>query len=226
MIRSPRRSAGRSRVALAALVTTGGVVLAGCAAGQQTQTARQFSTVDGGNGGVGSIALRDVSIQYPESGRYPEGGDAPLRLVVVNSGDSTDTLTEVRTDAAGSVSFGTGSGTPTPDVSAGGTPSETPTGTPTDAPTGTPGGTPAPTETGPPAPTSLAIPPNVAVTVGAGGPGTSIVLTGLTRELRPSAVVSITFVFQTAGTVTIQAPVAVPLQEVEPAPTISAGGEE
>lgn len=242
MIRSPRRSAGRSRLVLAALVTAGGVVLAGCAAGQDAQTARQRPTIDGVDTQTGLVALRNIAIEYPEDGVHREGSDAPLRLVLVNTGETADTLVEVRTDAANEVVFAaaaapsseaTGSDAAT--ASPGETASGTPTGTPTETPTasGSPDGTssadasqtPSVTESGAPAPTDLALPPNVTVAVGEGAAGTAIVLKDLTRDLRSGQTVSMTFVLRTGGTVTVKVPVATPYEEIEPAPTIE-GGEE
>jgi copper(I)-binding protein len=54
----------------------------------------------------------------------------------------------------------------------------------------------------------------------------TILLRGLTQELRSGQVVPITFVFRTAGSVTVPVPVAVPPDEVQPAPTISGGADE
>ena len=47
-------------------------------------------------------------------------------------------------------------------------------------------------------------------------------LTGLTRTLRPAQVVPVTFVFAQAGEVTVNVAVAVPTEEVSPAPTVPA----
>ena len=105
MIRSSRRSAGRSRAVVAALVAAGATVLAGCQAGQLAQTAEQIPTIDGASAQVGPLALRDVTIEYPESGSWPQGSDARLRLIVVNEGRDADRLVEVRTDAADRVTF-------------------------------------------------------------------------------------------------------------------------
>ena len=85
MIRSPRRSAGRSRVVLAALGAIGGMLLVGCQTGQQAQTAGQRPTIDGTNAQAGSIALRDITLAYPENGVYEAGGEARLDMIVVNA---------------------------------------------------------------------------------------------------------------------------------------------
>jgi copper(I)-binding protein len=250
VIRS-RRSAGRSRFALAALVTVGGVVLAGCGAGQQAQTAEQRPTIDGNNAEVGPLALRNIAIEYPDNGVYRRGSVARLRLLIANTGNETDELTEVRTNVAGEVAIvagqsagdasspsatasatasGSGSATPSGSASPSGSGSATPSeGAPDDqsvsATPPNPSESPAasPSETGPIPGTTVAIPPNTSVSIGEGtAEGSAILLRGLTQELRSSQVVSITFVFRTAGSVTVPVPVADPGGEVEPAPTIPA----
>lgn len=251
MIRSPRRSAGRSRLArlpigLAALVTAGGVLLAGCAAGQQAQTAEQRASIDGVDAEVGSMAIRNVALEYPTAGLYRKGGTARLRMVLVNTGNAADTLVEVRTDAADSVSFvsgaeaspsaAAGSATPSESASASATPSEsaspsaTPSGSASASGSASPSAAatsaePSPSATGEPGPTGIAIGPNTFVGVGEGAAGTGIELTGLTTDLRPSQVISVTFMFRTAGSVTVPVAVGIPADEVSPAPTIE-GGEE
>ena len=86
MIRTSRRTAGRSRAAVAALAAAGVTLLAGCQTGQQAQTAEEIPTIDGTFARVGSLALRDVKIEYPESGSWPQGSDARLQLIIVNEG--------------------------------------------------------------------------------------------------------------------------------------------
>lgn len=258
MIRT-RRSAGRSRVALAALVTVGGVVLAGCAAGQQAQTAEQRPTIDGNNAEIGPLALRNIAIEYPDNGLYRRGAVARLRLLIANTGNASDELTDVRTDVAGEVAIVAGqteddsapSGSATATVTPSGTPAETgaptPTGTATPSETGTatptegpssadqsvsatppdPSQSPAasPSETGPIPGTTVTIAPNYSVSIGEGTSGSAILLRGLTRELRSTEVVSITFVFRDAGSVTVPVPVAIPTER-EAAPTIPAESDE
>ncbi len=235
MIRSPRRRAGRSRVVLASLVAAGGVLLAGCGAGQQAQTAEQRPTIDGTNAEAGAdIALRDIAIEYPLRGRYPQGADARLRMVVVNEGLESDALVEVRTDAAERVVFapagaageaGTAERTasPTPEP----TPTPTPSGSATPSASGTPSESAAPSESPTPSEpptTRIEIPANGLVSFRGDGP--AVILTGLTRALRPSEVVPITFVFERGGAVTVDVAVAVPEREISPAPTVPVGGEE
>jgi copper(I)-binding protein len=82
------------------------LALAGCGAGQITQTDRQVAAVDGATGNVGtSIALRDVLIPYPQNqqGTYPAGSTVPVLLTIINQGSNTDELLAVTSPAASQV---------------------------------------------------------------------------------------------------------------------------
>jgi copper(I)-binding protein len=79
------------------------LALAGCGAGQITQTDHQVSAVDGISGNLGdSIALRNVLIPYPnnQDGTYPAGSTVPVLLTIVNQGSSPDELIAVTSPAA------------------------------------------------------------------------------------------------------------------------------
>jgi len=80
-------------------------LLAGCGTGQVSQTAVQQSSVDGAQGTIGPIAVRNAMIVYPEGGQrfYPRGSNAPLSLTVANTGTSEDELAGVASDVAGAV---------------------------------------------------------------------------------------------------------------------------
>lgn len=83
-----------------------GLSLAGCAAGQITQTDNQVAAVDGAFGDVGNaIALREVLIPYPpnQQGSYPAGSAVPVMLTIVNQTSSADQLTAVTSPAASQV---------------------------------------------------------------------------------------------------------------------------
>jgi copper(I)-binding protein len=82
------------------------VALAGCGAGQITQTDSQVAAVDGAFGNVGrAIALREVLIPYPLSqrGTYPSGSTVPVLVTIINQGDRTDELIGVASPAASQV---------------------------------------------------------------------------------------------------------------------------
>ena len=86
-------------------LAVGAPLLAGCGTGQVAQTARQVSAVDGAQGDVGQIAVRNAMLVYPQGGEhfYRRGEDAPLTVVIVNSGVPEDELTSVRSPAAEAV---------------------------------------------------------------------------------------------------------------------------
>jgi copper(I)-binding protein len=101
----PRSNRRSSRVAvLAAGALIGAVALAGCSAGQLSQTASQESAVDGNaaviNNPPSSIALRNVRIQAEQNSAFLRpGATVDLVLVVVNqSPDITDKLVGISTD--------------------------------------------------------------------------------------------------------------------------------
>jgi len=231
-----------SRSVLAGLVVAGGLALSACASGQVAQTAQMSPTVDGQMAQVGSLAIRNVALDYPAGGVYERGSDARLRMVVVNGGVAPDSLvsvsspvaTDVTISAGGSAEV-TGSGTPEPTGSA--SESASPTATPSDTASGTatpsasPGGSasPSPTASPTPSPTpenaQIQIPPNSYVSFREDGP--RIMLTGLTRQLRPGQNLVVTLTFQRAGSVTMTIAVGTPEAQLPPAPTVSVepGGE-
>lgn len=232
-----------SRSVLAGLVVVGGLVLAGCGAGQIAQTAQQKPTVDGQMAQVGPLAIRDAALEYPAGGVYERGSDARLRMVVVNTGIVPDALVSasspVATDATisqGGSAEATGSATPEPSASASQTasPSATSTGTAsgTAAPSQSAGGTPsasasAPTPTAAPTPETaqIPIPANNYVSFREDGP--RVLLTGLTQQLRPGQNLRVTLTFQNAGSVTMTIAVGTPEIQLPLAPTVSVepGGE-
>ena len=97
----PRASRRSARVAaLAAGGLIGAVALAGCSAGQVSQTAMQQSAVDGNQAVINNVALRNVRIQALQTGDFLRpGATVDLVLVVVNqSPDVTDKLVGITTD--------------------------------------------------------------------------------------------------------------------------------
>jgi copper(I)-binding protein len=156
------------------------LTLAGCGAGQVTQTDAQVAAVDGANGNAGNIALRDVVVRYPDTGdSYPVGSDIPLYFTIVNQGTVADELMSVTTPVArqvqvrGNTTIPAGlSVTNTEDGAAGA--SSAPSASPLDY------------------------------------DKLSIVLVGINRELRPGPDIEITFVFRNAGSVTIPVPMGSP----------------
>ena len=84
----------------AALVALGATVLtAACAAGQQAQTSVEKPTLDGTQGQVGNIQLEGVVLHPPTGTSYSSGASVPLSVYIVNSGQTSDKLTDVSSPA-------------------------------------------------------------------------------------------------------------------------------
>lgn len=77
------------------------LVLAGCGAGQITQTDTQQPAVNGTYAQVKTIVLRNVAVQYPAQGPgYAAGSPAPLTLTVINQGQKDDKLVSVTSEGS------------------------------------------------------------------------------------------------------------------------------
>ena len=96
--RSSRRSAKLATLAAGAVIGAGAI--AGCSAGQVSQTAMQQSAVDGNQAVINNVALRNVHIQALQTGDFLRpGATVDLVLVAVNqSPDITDKLVGITTD--------------------------------------------------------------------------------------------------------------------------------
>lgn len=96
---SARRVAG----SLSAVVV--GIGLAGCSAGQITQTSNQHSTVDGATAKIGDIELSDITVSYPDDGLWEPGESPELHFTVTSTAHQADTLQQITTDAATAVNI-------------------------------------------------------------------------------------------------------------------------
>lgn len=131
MIQMTRRTrfVGRSIAAFAASGVALSAALTGCSAGQVSQTATQEPAINGVNGNLGELALRNVHIAATQSGaQIQPGRDVDLVFVVTNqSADTPDKLVSVTSDVGrvqltgsrdipigGSLVVGTPDGQPTP----------------------------------------------------------------------------------------------------------------
>ena len=96
--RSNRRSTRVAALAAGGLI--GAVALAGCSAGQLSQTATQESAVDGSQAVIKNVALRNVRIQAQQNTDFIRpGATVDLVLVVINeSPDVADKLVGISTD--------------------------------------------------------------------------------------------------------------------------------
>ncbi|WP_422208138.1 hypothetical protein [Mycobacterium sp.] len=101
--RDSKSHPGRRSAKLAVLAAggfIGAATLAGCGAGQLSQTAMQQSAVDGNQAVINNVALRNVHIQALQTGDFLRpGATVDLVLVAVNqSPDVTDKLVGITTD--------------------------------------------------------------------------------------------------------------------------------
>lgn len=201
------------------------LAVAGCGASQTSQTATQVAAVNGAEGGVGVMQIRDAQLQYPKSGdKYEAGSDAQLVLSVVNGGDRPEQLIKVTspnaasaeisgqamiparfavrggddTDDQASKSAGSASASP----SAGPSSSESSSASPNPSASASPGSAnPSGANPGAAAPSSSA-----ASQVGM----IRIVLKGLTQPINPGQKIEVHFFFRNAGEAVLQLPIAAP----------------
>ncbi|WP_372669941.1 hypothetical protein [Amycolatopsis kentuckyensis] len=215
-----RRVLGAGVLALGAAL-----VLAGCGAGQITQTDTQQPAVNGTYAQVKTIVLRDAAVQYPTSGPgYPAGATPSLTLTIVNTGTQDDSLVSVTTEdgtqatvsgskavvAAHSLVIGPDDAVEsTNEVQT--TPPSAPSSssssssTPTKSETNTPGSLTASSTSEVPS-SGPAATPTAPEKVGQA----TVKLPALKQPLWPGQTIKVTFVFQNAGPVTVELPVAAP----------------
>ena len=221
-----RRSTGPLRTLLPAVaVGLAALVVAGCSAGQVTQTDQMKPAVNGNKGDLGDVALRDVLVAYPESGSYDAGDDAPLTLTIVNVGGTDDELTAVSSPAAkevellGDVSLpgraalqvvvpdestpSSASSATSPETTESSLPDSSITEPSPPGETGTETSESASETTSTPEVTGTEIAPQEVGTL-------SIVLTDLTADLPIGRNVPVTFVFAEAGEITLNLPIGAP----------------
>lgn len=202
----------RRRIGVGVAVVITALLTAACAQGQHAQTAKERPAIDGVNGDVGVIALRNVSIAAPTgAASYPAGAAAELSLVIVNSGTSDDNLVSITTPGAAAVSaFGSASDAA---PALGATPGATDSAAPSDSssPGSTSSSPSASQSSSPPTasalPFPLAIPAGQRASFGISDTDKVLVITGLLKQLFPANQITITFTFQNAGAVTLTVPV-------------------
>jgi copper(I)-binding protein len=211
-VSDPRRN--RAQLLVGAVIVA--VAVAGCGAGQITQTSRQVAAVEGANTTAGQISLRNAVIEFDEPAHgaaiYPVGGNAPLQMVIVNSGAEVDRLVAASSPVAESVQIsgvlripgGQALDIEGAPASAAPAPAE---GTPAPAPGA------APAEEQPAAeapagaePAPVAAPPAAEAPPGAG----SIVLTGLREDVQAGLTYPLILTFERAGELRFDVPVANP----------------
>jgi copper(I)-binding protein len=215
-------------------------VLTGCGAGQITQTDTQTASINGANGTVGSMAVRNVQLAFPsdQQGTYAPGSSARVIVTIVNTGLTADQLVKITSPAATSVTidgsatgsktipggFAVSSGQDLDDSTAGPSSASVPvttipTTTQPPAPTTTPqSGTGASGSVVPGAPSGGTVPPSPGTPTSTAPtlPGkVTIELVGIRSlngaSLRAGLTIPITFYFANAGQVTLaQVPIGAP----------------
>ena len=204
------------RTAVMGALVIAPVALGACSAGQVSQTGTQDRDKVGPQAQVEDILLRQVLIAYPEEGRYEEGDDAELIVTIVNASNSDDTLTGIEGEGFSGFEIAGTAPAPSPSSPAGNQPTATPT-------PGTTGATPAapptaatPTSASPSASSqlSLDLPADTALYIGRED-GAAISLQDLAEPLTAGQNLSLTFTFEQAGEITVQALVAGPQEEIE-----------
>lgn len=233
-------------VVVAAGALLGAVALAGCGAGQITQTDAQVPAVVGASGTVGTVAVRDAHIEFGEQAQganiYPRGGAAPIRMSIVNSGTQPDRLVSATSPAAASVAISgesdvppgrvlviaggaeaapapTGSARSTPGATAGSTAGATPSAAAPGGEQAGPSGE-AAEPSGEAAPTAGGAAPTAeaAPPTFAGNRAGHVVLTGLTEDVRAGLTYPLVLNFERAGQVTLSVPVGYPSEPREDEP--------
>lgn len=118
---APRRPARRTRLTAAAIATplALGVVLTGCSAGQQAQTAAKRPGVEGSSAKSGDLSVLNAHLVSPgDDHKYEAGDTVEMELVVASSG-AGDEITAITVDgeeatisaSGGATTAGTGSST-------------------------------------------------------------------------------------------------------------------
>ncbi|MGR6964632.1 copper chaperone PCu(A)C [Geodermatophilus sp. URMC 61] len=101
------------RTSLIAWAAAGLLVLGGCDAGQEAETAQETPDVAGVDGTVGEVSLDDVFLDAEDT--VEAGASVPLRGVLTNDAEQADRLVGVSTQAAESVQLLDESGAPSAD---------------------------------------------------------------------------------------------------------------
>lgn len=171
------------------------LALAGCGAGQITQTDTMLPAVNGALATVGQISVRNAGIANTNSCEqaYAPGADAPLTLAIANSGVKDDELVSVSsTNASGATIDGQQAIVAASSLVVRQSESSHDS---TSA-----------------APTSSSASPATGEQSQIGR--ASIVLTGIKQVIWPGQLTAVTFVFRDAGPVTVQLPIAAPTKQL------------
>ena len=191
MSRPQHTKAVRTRLASTALGLGAILAVAGCSAGQETQTSSQVAAVDGAHGSAQQVDVRNVQLAFPDdSSTYEAGSSAPLEGGLVNAGSESDRLVEVTSPYAASAEV-TGTTVLPAESNLWATPAKQG------------GGQQPGQQPGQQAPSASS----------AENAQVHITLRGLNHDIRPGLTVPVTFVFEKAGPTTIQVPLGTSSEE-------------
>jgi hypothetical protein len=187
------------------------LAMAGCGAGQIAQTAEEVPVVNGASGEAGPLAVRNAQLAFPATpdGVYRRGSDAPVLLAIVNSGQTDDRLVSATSPVSTVDIVGDNTMTARQSVytAAVGGQASRPSSPPSTS--GLPTSTPSTSR-------SVAIAPPTGTL--------SIALRNLTQDIAPGQTARVTLLFQNAGEVALDLPIASPAKasHAMPTPTSSA----
>jgi copper(I)-binding protein len=220
------RSMMRGATALAAsAAVAAGLLLAGCGAGQVTQTEGQQPPVSGVNveSADKKILMRNLAIAYPGPEGYPRGASAPIHVRIINQHQNTVRLVAVTSDA-GSVALGGPAAVPSSAAPAPATSSAAPAGSPSGSPSVSGSGSASASPSAPASPTASPSPSGPAVNrqinVEIETRGIAIldqsgdrylVITGLSEEFKPGQSIMMTFRFDNGVEIETNVPIEIPL---------------
>lgn len=192
--------AGRTRPARVSTVVgamIGAVVLAGCGAGQITQTSQQVAAINGANATAGAIAVRNAQFEFDTAAHgaaiYLAGASAPLEMSIVNTGTQADRLVAASSPVASAVEITGDAAVPGGQVL-----------TIEGAPVAVPAAPPAAEATAP------ALPTTPTVTATGETRTASVVLTGLRQDLQAGPTYPVVLTFERAGELRVDVPIGVP----------------
>ncbi|MGH3663550.1 MAG: hypothetical protein ACRDT1_12225 [Micromonosporaceae bacterium] len=230
------------------LVASLTALLAGCGAGQQSQTARTTVAIPGVDADAGKVALRNLQVVYPgrEHRTYPVGGLAPLDVQIFNTGQEPDALVAVKAAGFGKVVLIGSDRQPSelcreaPVRTRPARPADTPPSEPAEVSPSPGQESPATPETSPsastehspghgpePAPTPDEAAGSAKFTISLPPDGCALLgpngthqlaISELSEEISPGDEVPITFVFRNAGELTVEAPVGMPTEPADNSP--------
>lgn len=154
------------------------LVSAACAAGQQSETAHEQTSLDGTNGGVGQIEVLGVAFRTPQGPSYPKGASVPLMAYIANNSNAADKLVKVSSPVfSGGWAVTSGSGGSSASGSGNGQPQSVRAGA------------------------------AISFGISSDGSSRELVLKGLSTKLFPGMSVKVTFSFAQAGDATLDVPV-------------------